>query len=328
MTNWTDPSFLERARGWITRHVELVGEIEQIHNFPWSTVLRVPTADGAVYFKAVSDQSGFEPRLTRLLGEIAPMVVVETIAIESDEGWMLMGDAGTRLREHVSTSSDLGHWDHVLPLYAQVQMETMQRTDELLHMGVPDERLERLPDNIEEFLGDPGFLMLGREDGLSADELARMRSELPALTEMCVELASAGVPAALQHDDLNDGNVFVDQGRYRVVDWGDSCVSHPFHTLTVLLRSTAYRLKLDAGAAELERMRDVYLEPFEVFAPRDQLRSAAAIANRTGTLARAHAWYRYARAKEPGPARDDDIEAIPYGVKMYLQNDPIGAWKP
>jgi len=54
---------------------------------------------------------------------------------------------------------------------------------------------------------------------------------------------------------------------------------------------------------------------------------AAAIAYRTGTLARALAWYRYVRALTPEEIDPDDAESVPYGLRLYLENGPVGTWK-
>src|SRR4029453_5171887 len=79
---------------------------------------------------------------------------------------------------------------------------------------------------------------------------------------LVAELQESGIRESIQHDDLHDGQIFVREGHYRVLDWGDSCVSHPFHSLTVTLRAAAWKLGLEPGSAELLRMRDAYLEPF------------------------------------------------------------------
>ena len=52
---------------------------------------------------------------------------------------------------------------------------------------------------------------------------------------MCGESRSHGVPETIQHDDLHDGQVYVRNGSYRLLDWGDACVSHPFFTMAVTL---------------------------------------------------------------------------------------------
>ncbi|MBI5564518.1 MAG: hypothetical protein HY870_06465 [Chloroflexi bacterium] len=59
---WEDPDWLQQASEWI--HVEtdrqglqLLGPIEQPHVYPWSTVLRMPTTDGRLFFKATAPET-------------------------------------------------------------------------------------------------------------------------------------------------------------------------------------------------------------------------------------------------------------------------------
>ncbi len=70
---------------------------------------------------------------------------------------------------------------------------------------------------------------------------------MPELRALVDELEAFGIPETIQHDDLHDGQVFVKDGRYLLQDWGDSCISHPFHTLTVTLRALAWRWKIEPG---------------------------------------------------------------------------------
>ncbi len=132
-------------------------------------------------------------------------------------------------------------------------------------MGVPDERLASLPERVERLLTDEPFLMLDQPDGLTTDERVRLEAQIPEVAAMCVELAGIGIPETIQHDDLHGGAILVREGHYRVFDWGDACVSHPFHTLTVLLRATAWKWAFAPGGPEMRRMRDAYLEPFARF---------------------------------------------------------------
>src|SRR5437016_1843638 len=130
---WEDSAFLAAARTWIESPLaglglELAGVIGQPHVRLWSTVLRVPTAEGDVYFKAVAPIHRFEAALTGLLAELQPGRVPEVIAVDAERGWMLMRDGGTRLRELVETRADLHHWERLLPEYAQLQIEMTPQT--------------------------------------------------------------------------------------------------------------------------------------------------------------------------------------------------------
>jgi hypothetical protein len=311
---WTQPEWLAEAAAWIRERVEVTGEIEQPHVRWWSTVLRVPTADGNLFFKAVAPVHRFEAGLTARLAELQPGRVTEVVDVDAERGWFLMRDAGTRLRELLETPADLHHWERVLPEYARLQLEVAQYADEFLSLGTPDERLAVLPDLFRE-------LLAARPQGLTEDELRQAHAAVPRFEEMCLALAEDGLPETIQHDDLHDGQVFVRDGRYLVFDWGDSCVSHPLLSLTVTLRSTAAAFDLEPGGLELCRLRDAYLEPF------GRGPEIADVAYWAGTIARAIAWKRMVDPRELEFLTESDLESPAYGIKMFLAGGPIGSWQ-
>jgi Phosphotransferase enzyme family len=322
---WTRPSWLAEADEWIRGQVDVTGELEQPHVYWWSTVLRVPTADGVVWFKACHPSHGFEPALTLELARLRPERVIEVVATDLDRGWMITADAGQRLRELLTSPDDFARWEEFLPLHADVQLATADRTRLLLELGVPDERLAVLPTHLDEALADRRVLLVDREDGLDETQHAQLIASVPEVERLCAELAAVGIPETVQHDDLHDGNVFVREGEYVTFDWGDSCISHPFHTIVVTLRAAAWRHDLPPGAAQLERMRDAYLEPFGSYGSRAELLDAFAIAYRLGTIGRAVSWYRAVKAHPAIEAEDSD--SVPYGLKLFLKDGPIGTWQ-
>jgi Phosphotransferase enzyme family len=322
---WTRPDWLAEVEAWIRERVDVTGEIEQPHVRWWSTVLRVPTADGVVWFKACHPSHGFEPALTLELARLRPQRVIRVLAADVERGWMLTADAESRLRELLSTPDDLVRWEEFLPLYADVQLAAVERVGRLLEAGVPDERLAVLPMHFEQVLADRGVLLVDREDGLDEDQHERLLASVPEVARLSEELAAAGIPETVQHDDLHDGNVFVRDGEYLVFDWGDSCISHPFHSLVVALRAAAWRFELAPADARLERMRDAYLEPFAAYGSRAELQGVFSTAYRLGTIARALSWYRAVQAfPEIEPEQSD---SVPYGLRLFLENGPIGTWQ-
>ena len=108
-----------------------------------------------------------------------------------------------------------------------MQIDLVDDVDALLGLGVPDFRLAVLPARVEAMLDELGASSERRDP-------PRLCA-VPWVREQCDELASFGLPETIQHDDLHDGQVFVRDGRYLLLDWGDACVSHPFFTLAVTL---------------------------------------------------------------------------------------------
>ena len=284
MSDWLDPGWRSAADEWIVQQLdriglEPVGPFDQMHDRPWSTVIRVPTQAGNVFFKAVASPLRHEVALTELLGARRPDCIPPPLAVDLDRGWMLLEDGGRTLRDVIADERDLGRWADVLPLYAGVQIDLVGDVHGLLELGVPDLRLEVLPGKVEELLDEVG--------DLPADERGKVAASLPWVREACAELCAAGIPETIQHDDLHDAQVFVRDGRYLLLDWGDACVSHPFFSLAVTLDGViAWGVDDVQGSAQTEPFRGAYLAPFRGRTSSD-LVAASATARRLGWLCRA-----------------------------------------
>lgn len=285
VTTWADPLWLAEAHEWIqaeVRRLDLrtVGAIDQHHVRPWSTVMRVPTTGGDVYFKANMAALRHEAAAVALIAARRPDCVPPLLALHRERGWMLMADAGERLRGIVERERDLSCWLDILPLYAGLQIDMANDADELVALGVPDLRLATLPSSFEH--------MLDSLVELPAFDLRRLQGSVSRVKEMCDELAAYGVPETIQHDDFHDGQVFVRDGRYLLLDWGDACVSHPFFTLSVTLEGAlAWGLEDIQGSVDVAPFRDAYLEPFTLLDHGADLNAASATALRLGWACRA-----------------------------------------
>ncbi|HEX6920646.1 MAG TPA: phosphotransferase [Actinomycetes bacterium] len=294
---WLDPAWRAAAEEWVAARLAehglaVTGETEQTHARPWSTVLRVPTAAGPVWFKASASGTAYEAPLLTALAGWTPDQVLVPLAADTGRGWLLLPDGGTTLRAQQAGHTDLAHWERGLVEYGELQRRVESRADDMVALGVPDLRPAALPARLADLLDDEELLLVGRPDGLTRAQLDRLRADLPTYARWCADLASTGVAPSLQHDDLHDANLFVGNGHYRVFDWGDASVAHPFTTLLVSLRVVADRLQLPYGAPELLRLRDAYLEPWTAEHDRAGLAEACRLALRVGAVGRALAWQR------------------------------------
>jgi hypothetical protein len=281
---------------WIRGHAEPVGAIETVHERPWATVLRVPLADGVAWFKACAPVQAFEPRLTAELFARWPDRVAEVLGYDEERAWLLLADAGMPVG---AAGNPPEAWLGALPRYAELQHGEAAHAPEHLAHGVPDLRLATLPARYEE--------LLRLDLPLERDGIRRLRDFAPRLGELCDELAAYGVPETIQHDDLHHANLYARGGRFRVLDWGDASISHPFASLVVTFRFLEDRTRLAPGDPWFARLRDAYLEPWG----RD-LRDAFALAVCVGTLARAIAYIRQRAALRPEerPLFDTDFSTV------------------
>jgi hypothetical protein len=267
---------LEEAEEWIRAHVDPVGPPELEHDRPWSTVFSVPLADGVAWFKECGPVQAFEPRLSAELFARSPNLVAEVLAHDEERAWLLLADAGAPIGPSGNLPDALLT---ALPPYAELQRGEIAYAHEHLAHHVPDLRMETLPSRFEQSLQS--------DLPLDDDEIDRLRTFAPQLAELCAELAAYGVGDTVQHDDLHFANLYEKDGRLRVLDWGDSSISHPFASLYTPYRFLENVTKLPPGDPWFARLRDAYLEPWG-----EDHEDAFALGLRVGAFAHATAWTR------------------------------------
>lgn len=319
---WLAPGWWAEATAWIEGELGRLGHrvtdpIERLHARPWSTVLRVPTERGVVYFKAVGSDSAHEPALTARLAAWRPDVMPTVLATDTTRGWLLMADAGPRLREIIRGDRDLGHWERLLPVYAELQMELVARVDEMLDLGTPDRRLARLPALYAALVEDVAVLRVGQTPGLTETEHQRLRDDVANFAALCEALGAYGIPDSLHHGDFHDANIMAHDGEYLFFDWGDAVVGHPFFSLRTAGVSVEMSLGLPENPPEFERLVDAYLEPWTAVAPRVALRAAFALAYRVSVINGALTWYR-SIVGLPQDLQAEYAEPVPALLQEYL----------
>jgi hypothetical protein len=299
---WEDPGFLADAVSWVDGELEglglaRTGDVEQPHVRAWSTVLRVPTTSGPVWFKANAAEFVHEVLVVDRVSDRVPARVPPLLGRDLDRGWMLMGDAGERLREVVVEEQSLERWHDVLEGAADVARALEPDVDDLLAAGAPDHRLSTLVDRYAELVQ-------------RIDVEPRFVSATAYVQELVDELASYAVTETLQHDDLHDGQVFVKDGRNLIMDWGDAVISHPFFTLSVTLEGG-----VAWGLDDVEDSEDIdpYVATYLLrYAPnRPELRDAVPAALRLGWVCRA--------LNQPDVSGDDHTRTR---LRMFLDGRP------
>jgi len=192
-------------------------------------------------------------------------------------------------------------WIRALPLYAELQRgETAHAQDHLAH-GVPDLRVSTWSARYDD--------LLKRDLPLDEHEIRRIQEFAPRFNELRDELAAHNVPDTIQHDDLHMANVYQHGEQLRLLDWGDSSISHPFASLVVTFRFLDEINKLPPDDPWFARLRDAYLEPWGSGHMR-----ACALAVRIGAFAHIFGWLRQ-RDFLP----DDARQAFDQGFAIVLR---------
>jgi hypothetical protein len=318
--HWGTDEFRDELRAWCEGLIGPVTAMKQHKLRGWATVWRVSTADGSWFAKQNCPAQLFEQPLLALLARLVPDRVVP-VAGESD-GFLLTPDQGRVFRE--TAGDDVESWVRLARDAALLQRELLPHHQALLAVGTTELRPEEAPDylaaRIEQYAG------LGADDPrrLEPELAGQLRAHLPVVRRWAEELAALRLPAALNHNDLHDNNVFDVEGRLRFFDFGDSLVTEPLGILLVPLNFLAGRLAADADDHRLWRVADAALEVWSDLVPLPELRAALPAALQLGRLGRVESWVRCQPALSDAELAEWGQAAAAW-LGTMLEQPPLGS---
>lgn len=273
---WVLPGWRGEVDRWLDAQLGARGlgpivACEQVRTWALSCVLRVRTARGSYYLKALPPAYGPEVAITALLATHFPTVVPPVIAADRERGWLLLADSGPLMDD-----ARLALWDAAVSQIAAMQRAAIPLVGDLLARGCQDQRLDALAAQAATLPGDPLVRAV-----LTDPEYAALGALVPRLIDRCAELATFGLPATLVHGDLHSGNIAQRGDRLTFFDWGDACVAHPFFVLFALLDARYF----PAGATDVgARLRARYLAGWEGYGSPAALRAALSLADSLAAL--------------------------------------------
>ena len=243
---WIDDAiaWMESATG---RTFRTRRNIEQWNAGGGFALMRICSDDGRHYWlKATGEPNAHEFAITRFLWELCPDFVPKLVAARTEWNAWLTEHAGDPLSDPPNPI-ELGSSARRM---AQLQLLTIDETDELLAAGAFDQRLSVLRSHIEAVIA---YLVeaMARQRSTKAAPLRRDRlldlGEI--LRDACFRLEAHGIPDALIHNDLNPGNILSDGTKYVFTDWSEAAVGNPFLTCERLCQ---------LNRAHAESVRNVY----------------------------------------------------------------------
>jgi len=304
---WDQPEWQAKVATWIQTELIRLGlrsisQPETVHSRPWSTVLKIATDAGNLFFKAGGPTQQFEPGLLGVLNARRGRHTLPLLAADPDRGWSLLPDGGLTLRQLIQGKPDFAAWSEILRQYAELQIEALQWRTVFKSAGVPERSSEYLIHAYTEILGDREIILIAKSEGfLNPEQYQRLTDLTPVIAEMFNELDSYQIPISLEHGDLHDANIFVQEDGYKIFDWGDASITHPFFTLLLPVRHMADKLGISEydDRPELTSLVDAYLQPWEKFATKQRLLKAWKLAHHLAKFARTINWYRVVKSTVP-----------------------------
>ena len=291
-----DPRDAE-ALVWARRQLHDLGvdggvTAELRHDRPWSRIYRLANAGAPHWLKVPGPRLRHEGLLVRSVARYRPDLVLAPEVVDTEHGWLMLPDGGTLLRSFAPGAATLPLWERLLPEYARLQRALAPHTAGLLAGGAPDRRPQRLAALADELAAS----FSDGEPGLPTDFCERYERVRPSLVAAARELATSTVGSSVNHDALHSNNIFVQLDAddqlvgYRISDWGDAAIAHPFTTLNATLRSAASHAELELSDPQVTRLRDAYLEAWADLATPAELLRWSELARWTGCVSRAAAW--------------------------------------
>lgn len=284
---WQAAGWFKQADHWIHYQGErlgfqITGGVQQFR-VGWNTscLLRVPTSEGMVFFKASYSKPPVEAALVPFLAERWPQFVAPPLAVDLERNWILSRD----LTAEGVVSPDCSFLPRFVRALATLQVESMTCMDELKALGCPVRDLSYLADWAGHSAGLLPLLQSGLEP-LNESEVGQVPEALAAYAQCCRQLLEYPVPSALVHDDFRVDNLALQGDTFHIFDWTDAVIGHPFMALEYINAPWAsfqsgnavYTPESESGKAIVKEINSAYLEGFLAFAPMPQLQQAWALA--------------------------------------------------
>jgi hypothetical protein len=304
---WARAGWLAQATAWIESSLSHhgrapTGPVEQLRCWALSAVLRVPTAEGAVFFKATAASPLFvvEGSVMSGLARLYARNVPEPLAVDASRRWMLLDGLGPA----VGWSAPVEEREAALRTFGHLQVGSADHVDDLLAMGCVDRRPEWLARETRALLADDRALA-----GLEEEEISTLRALEPRLVELIRRLAEGPVPSTVVHGDLHLENVARRDGEFVFFDWTDACVAHPFLDLI--------DVAFEEDSAVRDRLRDAYLTVWTDHCSQDKLLELWTIAVPLASLNQAVSYRHILANVEPGSAQELEW-ALPFWLRKVL----------
>jgi len=251
---------------------------EIIQNTPWSYVVRFTTNDGYIYLKHTPELLALEPAIIQILQDQFHAHVPKVIAHNTELHCFLMKDAGKSLRVILKQKFDEVLVCKAVDQFTLLQIAVANRIDIFLDIGVPDWRLDKLPDLYKQLLSQKDTLI---EDGLSEIEMSKLEELLPTIIHLCKKLSGYSIKQTMVQPDFNDNNSLIDEKlqKITIIDLGEIAISHPFFSLINYL----YVIKKHHALTDTDdvylRIKDACLKNYMNFESKKHLLDAFEIAS-------------------------------------------------
>jgi hypothetical protein len=240
---------------------------------PWSIVIRFSTSKGDVYLKQMPAVIAREPMIFQILANQFQAKVPHVMAINDELHCFLMLDAGLKLRDYLKNDFQPNLLSEALKVYTALQRSTENDLEPFFALGVPDWRVNKLPELYEQMISQEALL---KEDGLSDKELQELHDLSSQFSKQCELLSQYQIPATLNIYDINTNNILIDPHSKKMtcIDLGEAVITHPFFSLHTYLYQASLHHSVKESDEIYLQLQEACLEKWLDVMARDKLLEA------------------------------------------------------
>jgi hypothetical protein len=229
--------WLSNLDDWVRTVIRRLGielrDFQQLNGCETFSLIRFDTTQQPVWFKAVGKPNLHEFPIMLAIAKLFPQHVPSILAIHPTyQGWLMADAGGSSLNELEDPSA----WKSAVTALAALQIQSINRTRDLLDAGCKDLCITKLLGLVDPFLDVMADLMKRQTKvlppTLSQDQISDLGT---ILKEALQSLAALQIPDTLGHGDFNPGNIIVGPERCTFLDWAEAHVGHPFLTFEYFL---------------------------------------------------------------------------------------------
>ena len=245
---------------------------------PWSSVVRINAGNELFYLKTTPALIALEADIIKILHDQFRAPVPTVIAHNAVLHCFLMKDAGTSLRNILKKKFDTDLLFKAIDQFTSLQITVADHVDDFINIGVPDWRLNKMPDLYTQAILQKDLLMADGLSELEVNELEKLHSKI---TGLCQKLSGYAIKETIVQPDFNDNNTLISDNSQNItiIDLGEISISHPFFSLLNCLYQISKHYALTEHDHDYLQIKHACLKNYMKFEPEKNVADALEIAN-------------------------------------------------
>ncbi len=235
---------------------------EMIVETPYSNVIKIVTDQQIYYLKQTPKSLYLEAEILSLFSDTVP--TPKLVAKNDEYCSFLIEECGNKtLRQHLfEKGNNYNLMETALNNYFNIQISTIDHTDEYSKLGVSDWRLNKFCDLYTNLLNDDYFMNIWQ---ISDKQRATYLNYSDDIRGLCEKLLICKLPDTLNHCDFHNNNIVKNEkGELFIIDWGEVCITNPLLSIEPYMRSLRKHHDIEHSTKKYRNIQKSYYERWSI----------------------------------------------------------------